>query len=237
MSDNEYYKSRWKAVLQKCQEAAEVGGAFYPKAKTYLLEKRLGRAEFALGCHYMPRGFYCPSPDIECIITNMRRGRIAKKPTKSSKPTNFYMFDKEGKLYLVETFFPNDSTQTEYVVHGENMVHGFVYDQNGVITQISIEEYERGRLCNYVWAMCRCDKEADCEFNWVINETFRYLSCRRLETDMCDFQESIDGIHLARRKAVFNLDDNGRVILSSRELQMFTEYSIPKTGDGLRKTD
>ena len=45
-------------------------------------EADCGKIEFARGC-FMHRGFYCPSPIEEFVISNVRRGHLQKKRTAS----------------------------------------------------------------------------------------------------------------------------------------------------------
>ena len=58
-------------------------------------EADCGKIEFARGC-FMHRGFYCPSPIEEFVISNVRRGHLQKKRTASS--TYEYSFDRMGQL-------------------------------------------------------------------------------------------------------------------------------------------
>ena len=58
-------------------------------------EADCGKIEFARGC-FMHRGFYCPSPIEEFVISNVRRGHLQKKRTASS--IYEYKFDRAGQL-------------------------------------------------------------------------------------------------------------------------------------------
>lgn len=226
MNSNEDYKSVWAAILDKCHAAVQKGTLFYPQIETYLSDTELSRAEFSLGSRYLPRGYYCPSPDIECIITNMHRGRIAKRVTKSTRTTNFYMFNKDNKLFLAETFYPNGATTTEYILHEENVSYGFIYNKEGRIISINVEAYADGKLVNYLWASCIYKEATGYEFSWIINEDFRYLNQRQLETDFYNVQILMERICISRWKAAFDLDENEKIITKSRIPLSFKEEQL-----------
>ena len=215
------YIEYYNAVLDKCKSAIAEGVLFYPQIETYMSTTKLGKAEFSLGSRYMPRGFYCPSPDIECIITNMHRGKIAKRLSKKAKPPHRYMFNEENKLFLVETFLPNGVTETEYILHKQNYSYGFVYDRAGHITSISIEHYVDGKLCCYLWAACTYTQTAEYKFHMIIQEEFCYINEKNIETDFYTVQTALEQEHISRWKAAFGLDEGGKIILDSRSLLLY----------------
>lgn len=222
---NSAYAFFWDSVLKKCQDAVAKGVSFYSQIETYLSATNLSKVEFSLGSRYLPRGYYCPSPDIEYIITNMHRGKIAKRLVKASKPTNFYMFNEENKIFLVETWYPNGSKGTEYILHEQNASYGFIYDQNGRVTSISVEEYADNKLCCYLWAACSYKEKEGYRFSWIINENLRYPDCGHLETDIYNVQTPMGRIWITRWKAVFDLDGNAKIIPNSRVSLLYEEES------------
>lgn len=227
MGTEEYYKAIWYSILEKCQAAITEGELFFPCIEKNL-EREAFKSEFSLGSRYLPRGFYCPSPDIECFITNMRRGRIAKRLTKKSKPSHHYLFKENNKLYLVKTFYPNGTIETEHIFYKQNVCYGFIYNSAGQITSLSVEEYLDNRLCNYLWAAC-CYCEADgYRFIRTINEKFRYLATKQLETDTYIAQAALGQVHMIRNGAIFDLDQHEKVILNSRTF-LFGEETIFST--------
>ena len=218
---NIYKRDFWNSLANKCQTALAVADVFRTEISNWLLKNELGHAEFSLGCKYMPRGYYCPSPDIEFVITNMRRGKISQRSKNTSKPSNFYMFDKSGKVYLVETFYPNDAVQTEYILHEDNMVYGFVYDRNGKLEQLSIEEYEQGSLVQYTWAYRSLG-----EIKPAVHERFCYIGNKKIQTDIIIFHDTFDGISARQWENQYTLDADNKIIPTSRILVSFEEYSL-----------
>ena len=114
----------------------------------------LGREEFGIqsSC-LMHRGFYCPSPVIEHIIVNIKRGKIAKKLGNVKKPTNFYEFDTDGRLRIVDTNYPNGNIGTEYLFYEEDVVLVIQFSK-GDLYQLSIEQYDGKRLKSYLLINC-----------------------------------------------------------------------------------
>ena len=211
----------WEAVRPRLQEAVRLGERFYPRSKSWLLENKLSNAHFALGSRYLPRGPLCPSPDLECVITNMRRGRIAKRLTEKSVPTNYYMFDREGRLYYAETFYPDFSKKREYILREGEWVYGFVYDQFGTLEEISIEGYEEGRLKCYTWAACSRGG-----FLQVLHETLLARDgC--LETDLYMAQTLGEQVRVSRWVAVYDLDQEGIIQRPTRQERLFKEDTFP----------
>lgn len=226
MKNDETYQAVWDSVLKKCQDVVAKGVSFYPQIETLLSDTAPSRKEFSLGSRYLPRGFYCPSPDMELIITNMRRGRIAKRLTKASKPTNSYQFNRENKLLLAETFYSNGAVQTEYILHTHNASYGFTYDRDCRITGISIEEYADNTLLSYLWAACSYRETTGYRFFRCIYETFHYLDCGQLETDFYLLEAPMDEVFLSRWKAVFDLDENGAISPGSRTLLLYEKEKL-----------
>lgn len=114
----------------------------------------IGKEEYALGSRYMHRGYYCPSPIYDKLVGNARRGRIAKRITKTTRPTNRYEFDIEGKLRLVETINRNGHNETEFVFYEEGVVFGLTYDGHDLLSKLSIEQYTEGMITSYLRVIC-----------------------------------------------------------------------------------
>lgn len=226
MEHAKYYRSVLDSILNECKTAILEGLLFYSQIETYIATMKLDHVEFSIGSRYMPRGFYCPSPDIECIITNMRRGKIAKQLSKKAKPPHLYMFNEENKLFLVETFLPNGATETEYILHKQNYSYGFVYDRAGHVTSISIEHYADGKLCCYLWAACTYTQTAEYKFHMIIQEEFCYINEKNIETDFYTVQTALEQGYISRRKAAFELDENGKIVLNSRTLLLYDEAML-----------
>lgn len=135
----------------------------------------IGKEEYALGAKYLHRGPYCPSPVHDKLVIGIRRGRIAKRMTKASRPTNRYEFDLEGKLRLAETIYPNGHVSTEFLFYEENVVFGLTYGGGDKLTALSVERYSEGRLGSYVLVDCyRSGSEVDYVISKVAYERYHY---------------------------------------------------------------
>ena len=135
----------------------------------------IGKEEYALGARYLHRGFYCPSPIYDKVVVNARRGRIAKRMTKASRPTNRYEFDLEGKLRISETIYPNGSMKTEFIFYEDDVIFGLTYDRQDYLSMLTVERYSKGRITSY-WKVNR-DRYSPNERNQVSSvsyECYRY---------------------------------------------------------------
>lgn len=211
------------AILDKCLKLCEDGIKMvmqtYPDLSLPSFEEHTGREEFSLGSRYLHRGFYCPSPDLEYIVTNMRRGKIAKRMTKRTRPTNRYCFDDDGRLKLAETYYPNGSIQKEYIFYVEDTVFGFTTEKNEYISKISIAKYADGKISYYLWAPCHYNRDMGVDYPyWIVYEKYNYSENSYLETEFYNLR--LYGIHEGfgnYNKYRFILDDNGMVIGDSIE--------------------
>lgn len=234
MEKAKYYKSLWKSALETLEIAIAEGTLFYPQIETVLSQTEPSRAEYALGSRYMPRGFYCPSPDIDCFITNMRRGKIAKRITTRSKPTFFYVFNEENKLFLSEEYYSTGTYATEYILHKKDVSYGFIYDESGYMTNISVEQCAENQLHQYLWATCSYNKEGGYKFHWVIQENFDYVSKESIETDFYNIQVVPKQVYISRWKSSFELNEHKEIMLHSRCELLFEEEHLKDIEDSLK---
>lgn len=210
-----YMKTVWEKCVFLCQEYIQKGSILKPKIKEMLLGMEISREEYAIQSRYMHRGFYCPSPVIEHHITNVRRGRIAKRLTSSAKPTNRYLFDAENKLRLAETFYPNGSVKSEYIFHENNVIYGIVYPSIGRSGEISIEQYEEGQIISYLWALWReSPNDGSLIVSRVTYETYCYDDDRYIVAEWYDIAGNLGVYHKYR----LSLSEEGAIIPRSVEV-------------------
>lgn len=120
------------------------------------------RREFASQSRYLHRGFYCPSPVLDKIIGNAKRGRILKRITSASKPTHEYGFDVSGRLLWCTSFDKGSVMSTEYLIYDEGAVYGITFNTYG-IEAITEEIYEDGKLVRYLHCLCTAfDNVVEC---------------------------------------------------------------------------
>lgn len=107
------------------------------------------RAELCVNSRYLHRGYYCPSPVLDLLVTNTRRGRILKRPTERSNITNRYAYDTSGRLIYTDNFINGKMVSSEYVKYHENLVYGITIGMSGRIICISEERYANSRIVSY----------------------------------------------------------------------------------------
>lgn len=106
---------------------------------------RTVRQEFASGSD-MHRGYFCPSPVQDLLIGNTHRGRLLKRLTTRSKPSHEYGMDDAGRL-LWCTIHDGDMTyDTEYLIYEANRILGIQFQADGVLSCITEEIYQEGKL-------------------------------------------------------------------------------------------
>ena len=130
------------------------------------------RREFASQSRYLHRGFYCPSPVLDKIIGNAKRGRILKRITSASKPTHEYGFDAAGRLLWCTSFDRGAVLTTEYLIYDEGNVYGITFNTFG-LEAITEEVYEGGRLVRYLRCLCT-DFDNAVEYSQLECELYSY---------------------------------------------------------------
>lgn len=115
-------------------------------------KKNTARMEYAVrgGTH---RGPLCPSPVIEYIVGNVKRGKMLKRVTSASRVTHRYAYDKDGRLLYVEVVSELDGMVywTEYIMEDNNRRLGFTVDCDGLLCAISEEIYKERVLKRYTY--------------------------------------------------------------------------------------
>ncbi len=98
------------------------------------------------------RGVYCPSPVIDLIVGNVKRGKLLQRVTAKSKITHQYGFDVAHRLVCCKSVSKGDVIFTEYLIHQDQAVYAVTLDAHGAITAVSEERYCRNRLMKYTYA-------------------------------------------------------------------------------------
>jgi hypothetical protein len=108
------------------------------------------REELAVGAKYLHRGAYCPSPVLDLLITNTKRGKILRRPSPRSKISNRFIFDASGKLLYTDNYlFDGKLGSSEYLLYEGDTVYGVTLAQFGGIVSVSRERYAQGRIVSY----------------------------------------------------------------------------------------
>ena len=108
------------------------------------------REEFANNTDFsLPRGYYCPSPVIDLIVGNCKRGKILKRLTSKSRITHRYIYGEQG-LMIVEEFGNNGKCcNREYLLREEQKITGISFDSAGRINHVLEERFEDGKIIDY----------------------------------------------------------------------------------------
>lgn len=174
----------WNTCLTTFKQGVLLALAFAEQKEYLKYQCRVpAKEEFAVNSRYIHRGYYCPSPIVEQIMTNARRGKLLKRPTKCSNFTNRYCFDKNHKLYFIENMLNHAVQSREYIMQIDNIRYGFVFNTNDVLGGISVETYCQNKLQSYMWATCHNASSTgqNWQTNYVRYETYEYdeqeLSC------------------------------------------------------------
>ena len=228
-------------MLEKCLQEYDIytkkGIALFATINDFDSNVAPCKEEFSVQSLYLPRGYYCPSPDIEHIVTNMCRGKIAKHLTKNSKPTNRYLFDTENKLRIAETFYPNCSPKVEYLFYEENTILGFTYNRLGGLQEISVEQHSNGRISSYLWATGMPFYQNQNNISRLIYELYSYRNNASLETNFYNMDMALSRDRSSYSYIVthytyhFDLDKNGRVVPGSG-IQLAKSRAVLKPEDG-----
>lgn len=128
-----------------------------------------GKEELAVGAKYLHRGVYCPSPVLDLLIANAKRGRVLRRSSPRSVITNRFVFDTSGRLLYTDNYFDGKLGSSEYLLYDGNSVFGITLSGSGRIICVSEERYTEGRLASYDCAYyapgqtgCEC-WQMDCE--------------------------------------------------------------------------
>lgn len=172
------------------------------------------REEKAVNSRYLHRGYYCPSPLFEVLVTNTRRGKILARQTKNSKITHRYLYDSDDNLYLVENYYNGQCTMCEFILIEENKRYGFTFYNNGELCSISIEMFSNEKLQSYIWISCSKGYQTD-EFlaNFAYYETFAYDGEVMSEWDFISvvFRRNKDSLGSVNHRKYRPLYENGQI--------------------------
>lgn len=141
-----------KQCLKKSQEFEKIASKYEDKyEELYLQQKsRVVRYEYAKGGLMLHRGYYCPSPIEDIVIGNTKRGRLIKE--KSRNNANYqYGYDEQDRIIMI-IIKDDDMVENEMIIEDGNTTYGLLYDTMNQLSQITICEYEDGKIVKYTEA-------------------------------------------------------------------------------------
>ncbi len=98
------------------------------------------------------RGVYCPSPVLDLIVGNVRRGKLLQRVTAKSKLTHQYGFDAAHRLVFSRSISRGEVIATEYLFRQDRAVYGLSLDAHGAVTAVSEELYCEDLPVKYTYA-------------------------------------------------------------------------------------
>ncbi|MBQ3505016.1 MAG: hypothetical protein IJA75_10005 [Oscillospiraceae bacterium] len=134
-----------------------------------------GKEELGSKSRYLHRGVYCPSPVLDILITNAKRGKVLVRPNARSNITNRYVYDVSGRLLYVDNYIDGKMVSSEYILYQEDNIYGITIGTSGSLICISKEQYTDKRLENY---LCAYYSRED-----------GHLCCHQLDYERYDYDE------------------------------------------------
>ena len=145
----------WKLCKTKGQILLGLGLDFFAKGKLEEYNNiQIFREEVAVNARFLHRGYYCPSPVQEFIVSNSRRGKLLLRPTNRSRISHRYAYDLDDRLVVVEATLPDGTKKLEYLVYGDGIRYGFAFDSWGSLVGVSEEVFDGDKLVSYFCGSC-----------------------------------------------------------------------------------
>lgn len=113
------------------------------------------RQEVSTGGESHSRGYYSPSPVIDLVVGNYKRGKLLVRPSKRSKISFTYGFDADDRLRLVTRhLYDLGRASQEVLIYEGDRVFGLTADRFGKsepldITTFTVENYAEGKLISF----------------------------------------------------------------------------------------
>lgn len=138
---------------EKAAELLHIGEAFLKNDGVVTLRSvPRGIEQIGANARNLHRGFYCPSPVIDILVMNAKRGKIMIRPSARSKITNRYVYDTANKLIFVDNYIDGKMVSSEYLQYQNDIVYGITVGMRSDLIGISEEVYLDGRLRSYIYA-------------------------------------------------------------------------------------
>lgn len=160
-----YHRSK-----EKAQKLLQIGESFICNEGVLSYRSIVrGKEELGTQSRYLHRGVYCPSPVLDILLVNSKRGKVLVRPTNRSRITNRYVYDTSNRLIFVDNYIDDKMVSSEYLIYRDNVHYGITVGMNGKLVCISEEQYSNGHIESYVYALysgeehqMRC-YQMDCE--------------------------------------------------------------------------
>lgn len=100
------------------------------------------------------RGCFHPSPVIDLIVGNMKRGRKIKGDRDTDKLSYRYLFDANHRLLCVEDIYQGRVGYVEHLFYRDDVRIGITVIDNQKIRSISEECFQDGRIISFARVHC-----------------------------------------------------------------------------------
>ena len=172
------------------------------------------KVSYCVQSKYMHRGCYCPSPMLDLLIDNVRRGKSAEKLPKAKKGYYKYYFDASGILVTAEKYDPSISAESpheiEHIIREEAVEYGltFVKTDPPSIMYLSKACYENDLIKSY--AACLYNEHTP-KAMWELHyEEYSYSGARLMKADVY-FGISPHFNSYDMNECSFKYDDSGKI--------------------------
>lgn len=160
------------------------------------------------------RGYFCPSPVLDIIVGNNKRGSIRKS---SKGATHKYYFDKEGRIIAVDTI----GISKEVIFHSDGGSLGLSFDIEGEMNLIVECRYSNKFIVEYTEAEYW---EHDKDVNFYYKQSYEYLDGKLNSVETYDFVPETN--LLQHNKYIFTHDKKG--YLSTYKVIEYEDGEIKK---------
>lgn len=203
---SEENKLKCKYYMLDCQRLAETANLYKDRCQLLYdeLSNSVNKYEFSSGGEVLHRGYYCPSPIIDIVVGNGKRGKNIKALNAKSKPTYRYGFDSQNNLILVDILHLNEK---EIIISNGNIETGICFSNDFGITALSESHYEN-QIVSYVY--CSYSSFANCVGDYR-KEVYQYSSEGLEVFDMFYFFNNKHAPILQHEQYHFQHDDNGYI--------------------------
>lgn len=114
------------------------------------LYTKVNKIEYSIGGKTMHRGFYCPSPIMDIIVVDCKRGKRLNQLRSNSNPNYKYMFDDVGNLILVDHIFLG---YKEIIFYQDEKEIGIIFSDKDGIRSISECIYHGKQIQSYIYCL------------------------------------------------------------------------------------
>lgn len=208
------------SLMTACDRLSNLGVEYINKDENGdIRDSVLLRCEYAIksGLH---RGYYCPSPVLDLLVGNVKRGKLkcAVKNTEQPDITHCYHFEDSGRMICIEQFRNRILLCKEHLVYSGNTIHGISIDSSGNLLSVSEEQYTGNQIQAYLFGSFAVMNGATTCYD-IRSEIYHYDSCGLCSVDIECYHPQT---HLYRWDEMRFTRCNG--LLSSYQIRSHTDH-------------